>query len=571
MRRLLRLFFTAEGLNPWLVILCLLASSVVESLGLASLVPLLSLATENDAAVSSSAFTTTREALERIGIPMELRPLVIVLVATLILKSVFRMWALRYVGNAVADLETSLRANLIRNLFQARWSYLVHSSMGRFVAGVSGMAGKAAQAYQLVAQFIAQSIQTLAYLGVALFVSWPLALGAIGLGAGMGIGLSFLVRMSRRAGIRHTARNRELVAFLIDALSNIKPLRAMAKQSSFTRMMDRQIASLRKAVRKQVLAEEALRNGQEAVVALVLGIGFLVAVERFQVPVVEIAVVGLLLSRATNGIAKMQGAYQRAVVVEAPYFELQEMIEDSASAPEPNPGSKQASFEVACVFDGVDFAYEERAVLRSLSMEIPAGRITVLTGPSGAGKTTIADLLLGLHQPTGGALRIDGVPLTEIDLQSWRRQVGYVPQEVVLFHDTLLANVTLGDPAITEQDVRDALELAGAAEFVRELPEGLETIVGEHGARLSGGQRQRIALARALVGRPRLMVLDEVTSALDPESEIAILRRIQALEGAAVFAITHRPAFLDIADRIYQLDDGQVREAPTLLAASGGA
>jgi ATP-binding cassette subfamily C protein len=186
----------------------------------------------------------------------------------------------------------------------------------------------------------------------------------------------------------------------------------------------------------------------------------------------------------------------------------------------------------------------------------------VLTGPSGAGKTTIADLILGLYQPDEGQVLVDDVPLREIDLASWRSRVGYVPQELVLFHDSIFANVALGDRRIGKAEVQHALEVAGAWDFVRRLPDGVMTHVGESGAKLSGGERQRIALARALVAKPRLLILDEVSSALDPDTEWQICRGIRELAGEmAVLAITHRPAFLEIADVIYRIEAGRATEA----------
>lgn len=249
-------------------------------------------------------------------------------------------------------------------------------------------------------------------------------------------------------------------------------------------------------------------------------------------------------------------------MVESAYLEVQELINETAAAPEQNPGRRQARLERECRLQGVSFAHGGTRVLHAVSIVVPAAQVTVLTGPSGAGKTTIADLILGLHQPDEGQVLLDDVPLREIDLASWRSLVGYVPQELVLFHDSILANVALGDPRIGEAEVQHALEVAGAWDFVRKLPEGLRTHVGESGAKLSGGERQRIALARALVSRPRLLILDEVTSALDPDTERQICRGIRELAGEmAVLAITHRPAFLEIADRVYRIEDGRATEA----------
>ena len=162
---------------------------------------------------------------------------------------------------------------------------------------------------------------------------------------------------------------------------------------------------------------------------------------------------------------------------------------------------------------------------------------------------------------------LDGVPLDEIDLRSWRRQIGYVPQELILLHDSVYANVALGNPGIGKSDVRRALEIAGAWAFVDALPNGMMTTVGQAGAKLSGGQRQRIALARALASRPKLLILDEVTSALDPKTEQEICDNIRSMaHDTTILAITHRPTYLEIADRIYQVDDHTVMEVRAELA-----
>ena len=154
-----------------------------------------------------------------------------------------------------------------------------------------------------------------------------------------------------------------------------------------------------------------------------------------------------------------------------------------------------------------------------------------------------------------GRFLIDGVPLEAFDLQAWRRMIGYVPQDLILFHDTIEANVTLGDPNLGEAEARRALEAAGAWDFVAAQPEGLARVVGEKGAKLSGGQRQRIALARALATNPRLLILDEVTSALDPATERDICANIAALSDRfAILAITHGEAWAEIAHRVYRLE-----------------
>jgi ATP-binding cassette subfamily C protein len=207
----------------------------------------------------------------------------------------------------------------------------------------------------------------------------------------------------------------------------------------------------------------------------------------------------------------------------------------------------------------VSFRYGRDPVLRHVSLEIPAGRITALVGPSGSGKSTIADLLLGLYRPESGAVLIDGRDLCEVDVVQWRDMIGYVPQEIILFNDTIMANVALNDREADEARVLSACLMAGLGDVLDALPDGLATRVGERGLKLSGGQRQRIALARALWRQPKLLILDEATSALDPATEAAICTAIASQPGLTVLVITHQPSWVDRADLVYRVEDGAVR------------
>jgi ATP-binding cassette subfamily C protein len=264
-----------------------------------------------------------------------------------------------------------------------------------------------------------------------------------------------------------------------------------------------------------------------------------------------------VVSRSVQSLGKLQKAYQKAMSLESAFMSTKELIDEVAADPEIDTGTRPASFAELIWLDDLQFAHDQTPILRGLSMTVPANRLTVLTGPSGGGKTTTVDMLLGLHRPDQGRILVDGVPFEEIDLASWRDLVGYVPQEVFLLHDSVRANLTLGDDAIDDATIWWALQLAGIGDFVRQLDGGLEGTVGEGGGRFSGGQRQRLALARALVHRPRLLILDEVTSALDPATAIAVAQSIRELSReTTVLTITHRPEFLDVADQIYRVERG---------------
>jgi ATP-binding cassette subfamily C protein len=418
-------------------------------------------------------------------------------------------------------------------------------------------------AYANAARFIAVLVETAIFTVVALVVSFKVALVGLVVGLGVARILNWFVRRSRKAGRKGTMQQRQLAVIWANTMGNMKPLKAMARHTELFKMLEQKAVQWRNTSRKQVVNKEARSSIQEMLLALLLGVGCYLALVVWSVPVVELIVVGVVLSRAVKGVGKIQGQYQLVAANEYPYLELQEFIREIREEAEPDPGTRPARLDHRCALENVTFSYGRGPVLGAVTVEVRVGEITVLTGPSGAGKTTILDLLLGLHRPQAGAVTVDGVSLDEIAMDSWRKQVGYVPQELVLFHDTILANIQLGDSTISRQDVENALRTAGCWDFIEKLPQGVMTVVGMGGSRLSGGQRQRIALARAIVTDPRLLVLDEVTSALDPEAERVLCANVKRLaKDKAILAITHRPAFLDIADSVYEVVDGEARTVP---------
>lgn len=559
MQQILMLFFKAKGTRPLIVLLCLFLGGIAEGLGLASLLPVMSIAIDGGSSDPNSSTAVILNAFDAMGISPTLPVLMTFAIGGIVLKSLLNLAAMTYVGYSVAHVSTGMRRDLVDNLLNVRWNYFTQQPLGRITNSLSVDATRAGQAYFSTANFLVNAIQALVYAVVALFVSWKVALIAILIGASIALFLSFLVRAAKKAGRRQTRHTADFITYLSDALNNIKPLKAMARQDNFARLIDRNIKGLRRAMRRQVISKQALKNVDEILTAVALGFGLMFAVMYWSAPPAELVVLSILLIQLVNAISKVQREYQNAVIFESAYHNVQGQITESASERETDRGTAIPTFEKGCKLVNVSFSHPKTPVLRDVSLEIPKGTITVLTGPSGSGKTTITDLLIGFRTPDSGQVLVDDRPLQEFVLGEWRAMIGYVPQEPVLFHDSVFSNIALGDPAIGEAEVRSALKAAGALEFVESMYEGVHTPVGEKGTKVSGGQRQRIALARALVTRPRLLILDEVTSALDPEAERAIVGNILALRGeSTIVAITHRAAFLDIADQIYELEDGRV-------------
>ncbi|HEX7050440.1 MAG TPA: ABC transporter ATP-binding protein [Longimicrobiales bacterium] len=216
-------------------------------------------------------------------------------------------------------------------------------------------------------------------------------------------------------------------------------------------------------------------------------------------------------------------------------------------------------------FEAVSFAYTpDRPVLRGITLEAAAGDVVALVGPSGAGKTTLVDLVARFYDPTAGRILVDGIDLRDYNIASFRSRLGIVTQETVLFHDTVRANIAYGLDSVSDEAVERAARAAHAHEFIIGLPEGYDTLLGERGTRLSGGQRQRIAIARAMLRDPAILIFDEATSALDTESERLVQRAMEELlVGRTVFVIAHRLSTIRRADRILVLHDGRIAEQGT--------
>lgn len=558
MIRVFRIFLGARETRPMLVLACLLLAGACEAVGVTTLLPVISKLT-GDQLPGSGLGAYVADTLAAVGLEASLGMLMVVLATALLLKNLITFLTMSYVGYATAKVATGIRRRLLDALFAARWSFFVNHRTGRIANAISNDATRSGDAYGHSARFVAYLVQVAIYVAIALFISAPLAL------AGLVAGILFLVifrgliKAARRAGYRQTDTTSSLVTYVSDALNNIKPIRAMDRRAYFSKFFLQKIKALRRALVKRAVVKQGLANGQQAVQVLaVCGLGYWAAV-HWNTPLPELIVLGLIFTRVVSVLSRAQVYLQAAVEVESAYWRTEELIDDMIAQTEADRGDVSPSLERGCSFEAVSFAYGNQPIITDASFDIPAGRITVLQGPSGSGKTTIIDLLIGLHRPSSGSILVDGVPLDDISLKAWRSMIGYVPQELSLLHGSIRENVALGDAEIGDDDIRAALSKAGAWGFVSTLPDGLDTDVGEMGAKLSGGQRQRIALARALALKPRLLILDEVTSALDPDTEEQICREVAALRGEyTIVAITHRPAWGAIADRLYKVEGGCV-------------
>ena len=567
--RLLLIFFHAFPRRTLFVLGGMLFAGAAEGFGIATILPLLTHLTDEGSTAGSLIGDFFERALGMIGLSPSIALLLVIMVLSLWLKGATTFFIMRQVDYTVAQIATDIRLSLVRALMAARWSYYVSQPTGTFANAISTEAHRASAAYASGCRMVAAGVEAAVYMFLALLVSWQVAVAAAAAGALIIIVLARLIQSMRIAGKRQAASFNALVERLTDGLQGIKPLKAMAREDALGPLLEAEANTLNRTMRQQAQAAEAMRAMQEPLLVVFLAVGLFVVLSVWHIPVALALVMAFLFYRTVNRIGLLQAYYQGVAGTESFYHAIMKKIEEARQAREPTYGSTAPTFSEAVTFDHVSFSYGGHKVLRDVSLTIPARKITVLIGPSGAGKTTLTDLLLGLLTPDRGAILVDGVSLGDIDIKTWRREIGYVPQEMFLFHDTILTNVGLGEADLTADDVKEALSAVDALEFVSAMPEGVNTIVGERGTKISGGQRQRIAMARALVHKPRLLILDEPTTALDPETEAAICRTLHTLGSrCTVLIISHQPALIEIADIVYRMADGVIEPVKPVPADS---
>jgi subfamily B ATP-binding cassette protein HlyB/CyaB len=365
------------------------------------------------------------------------------------------------------------------------------------------------------------------------------------------------------------ARGAENQAFLVESVSGIETLKAMAVEPQMQRRWEEQLAAY-VAASFRVLslgntASQAVQLVSKLVTAGTLYFGAQLVIDG-NLTVGELVAFNMLAGRVSAPVLRLAQLWQDFHQARLSVARLGDILN---TAPEPQMNPARAALPAIrgdIVFDHVSFRYrlDGPAVLQDVNLTVPAGQVVGIVGPSGSGKSTLAKLIQRLYVPENGRVLIDGADLAMVDPAWLRRQVGVVLQENVLFNRSVRDNIALANPAMPIERVMAAATLAGAHEFILELPEGYDTLVGERGSSLSGGQRQRIAIARALVMNPRILIFDEATSSLDYESERIVQQNMrQMAQGRTVFIIAHRLSTVRRVDRLITVERGRIVEDGT--------
>ncbi len=463
------------------------------------------------------------------------------------------------------------RSRLYRAVARMDWLSFTRQVRGDIVQILTTEMDRIGIAVWHLLHTVVSAMMAAVYLVFAGLISLPMTVGVLSTGILLGPVLHLGLRRSRRWGDQWVDAYRQVHRVIQAHLDGMKLIHSYGLQEQHVRYFERTIQRMGEIYERVTRWHRGIAIGIMWGSALLVAILLYTGLAIFRLPRADVLILVYLFFRLLpRGFAIYQGlqewvhhlpSYTEVRRVEQ--WALRHAVFTGQADPMP-PLSRSIRLEA------VTFGYrQEQPVIHDLSIEIPAGQITAIVGHSGAGKTTVVDIIMGLLRPWTGTVWIDGIPLTERTCRSWQQQIGYVPQDPVLFHDTIRANLLWARPDATEDELWQALEAAGA-DFVRRLPEGLDTRVGDRGIRLAGGERQRIALAQALVRRPRCLILDEFTSALDSLTETRILDTIQRLRGTTtIVMVTHRIPSVRIADRIYVLMNGRVMETGTWTELTG--
>lgn len=490
------------------------------------------------------------------GAELTLLNTILFMIAFITLKAITNLLAMYIVSSSAAEITAGFRKRLVAAIMNARWSYFTQKSAGYISTALNNEPQFAANCIVKQCSFIADIFQVLVYFTIALFMSWQVTSVAVGIGALCTLLLLFAFKKSRRAGQDQTNNQKALMAKILDIFRMMKPMKAMGREKHALPFIYQKIENLRSSYTWIVFGPNLIEQTNEVVKVTSLGLGLFALVHYQLLEIENLIILAVIFLRVLQRVTALQKSYAIIASQVASFTYTLDTIEQAESFQEEFKGTRSASFNTGIHFKGVSYRYEHKNILQNAEFKINAGGIHLITGPSGVGKSTLVNLICGLHTPNEGAIVIDETPLEELEIRSWRQKIGYIPQEPFLLNDNVRNNITLYDQSFKDEEVWDALTKAGAKDFV----EKLEAAVGESGGQLSGGQRQRLTIARALIQKPDILILDEATSGLEKKTEAEIFKTLTTLKkDMTILAITHDMDLKKYADKIYALENQQLK------------
>lgn len=484
-------------------------------------------------------------------------------------------YTMSYIGQRVI---IDIREAMFKHLQRLDQAYYDRRKTGVIMSNLTNdVAALQSAIVDNLVSFITEGVTLVGSLVSMLYLDWKLTLVTLVIvPVVLGI-INIFGKRLRIAGHDVQGRIADITSLLQETISGARVVRSFAREGyevqRFERENQRNFRAVMRATKLTSLLSPLVEFSAAIAVTVILWYGGYSVVTGAITAgsLIAFLIYAINLSNPVKRLSQVYGNIQKAMAAGDRVFAILDTKPEVVEKPD---AIVLPEVDGRVRFDHVSFSYDgEKKALDDFSLDVPAGRVVAIVGPSGAGKTTIANLLPRFYDATEGAITVDGINVRDVTFQSLREQIGVVPQETMLFNATIKDNILYGRLDGTDEEVYAAAKAANALEFIERLPEGMDTLVGERGSSLSGGQRQRIAIARAILKNPKILILDEATSALDTESEKLVQEALERLmQGRTAFVIAHRLSTIKNADQIVVLREGKLVESGThdeLLAAGG--
>lgn len=484
-------------------------------------------------------------------------------------------YTMSYIGQRVI---IDIREAMFKHLQRLDQAYYDRRKTGVIMSNLTNdVAALQSAIVDNLVSFITEGVTLIGSLVSMLYLDWKLTLVTLVIvPVVLGI-INIFGKRLRIAGHDVQGRIADITSLLQETISGARVVRSFAREGyevqRFERENQRNFRAVMRATKLTSLLSPLVEFSAAIAVTVILWYGGYSVVTGAITAgsLIAFLIYAINLSNPVKRLSQVYGNIQKAMAAGDRVFAILDTKPEVVEKPN---AIVLPEVEGRVRFDHVSFSYDgEKKALDDFSLDVPAGRVVAIVGPSGAGKTTIANLLPRFYDATEGAITVDGIDVRDVTFQSLREQIGVVPQETMLFNATIKDNILYGRLDGTDEEVYAAAKAANALEFIERLPEGMDTLVGERGSSLSGGQRQRIAIARAILKNPKILILDEATSALDTESEKLVQEALERLmQGRTAFVIAHRLSTIKNADQIVVLREGKLVESGTHdeLVAAGG-
>lgn len=562
--KLIKLFYNSFGLyTPKIIIMVILGflSGILEGVGINIVIPLFALIIKNQSGDTNFITKTIQKVFSFFGLSFGIKYLLIAICVLFILKAVIALTVSYIRVKVAADYEARERSNLFSLFLKTKWPFLLNQKLGHLETLLMTNVHYGSIALEHFCNVAIILVGLLVYLFVALNVSFIVTVFTLLLGSILFVFFKPFFKSTKVSSKDIEEINKKIAHYVGENILGLKTIKITSKGQGVAEKGSAYFKELRNLSVKMGFVRSVGGILIQPVGLIFISIIFAFSYKTANFSLGTMAVIVYLIQRIFTYFQNIQASMGIVAELSSYLQALNDTKKNIKHNLEVNDGSNKFILQKKLEFKNVNFSYGEKQILHNVNFSVNKGEMVGLVGPSGAGKTTATDMILRLFKPNEGEIILDDKDINEIDMKEWRDKVGYVSQDIFLMNDTISNNIKFYNNLINVEDVIQVAKMANIFDFIEQLPQKFDTVIGERGVLLSVGQRQRIVIARVLARKPDFLIMDEATSALDNESELQIQKVIENLKGKiTVLVIAHRLSTVIHSDKLIVLENGQVIE-----------